>query len=89
VCLFGFVYPSERARIPEWVSSALMERLENEIHTAPPQVRLCQGTLLSREQYLPDTEKWGFLDARLTRASTMTEAQIEQWTEAIARKGEH
>ena len=89
LCLFGFVYPSERARIPEWVSSALMERLENEIHTAPPQVRLCQGTLLSREQYLPDTEKWGFLDARLTRASTMTEAQIEQWTEAIARKGEH
>lgn len=28
----------------------------------PP--RLCRGTLLSREQYLPDVIEWRYLDAR-------------------------
>jgi hypothetical protein len=89
LCLFGFVYPSERARLPEWVMRDLLQRLEDELRTPPPRTRICQGTLISREQYLVDVEQWGFLDARLTMASTMTEEQVEQWTEAIARKNEH
>jgi hypothetical protein len=89
LCLFGFIYPSERARLPEWVLAELMKRMEHELRTPPPPTRVCQGTLLSREQYLPDTEQWGFLDARLTMASTMTEEQVDQWTEAIAQKNEH
>lgn len=86
LCLFGFVYPSERNRIPEWVMHALMERLEEEIHAPPPSRRICQGTLVSREQYLSDLEQWGFEDARLTMANAMTQEEIADWTRAIAPK---
>ena len=86
LCLFGFVYPSERARIPEWVMGALLERLEEELHSPPPQLPICQGTLLSREQYLPDLEQWGFLDARLVLPNGMTAEEIAQWTLAIEQK---
>jgi len=86
LCLFGFVYPSERARIPAWVMSALMERLEQEVQAPAPDDRVCQGTLISREQYLPDLERWGFADARLTMANAMTQEEIAQWTQAIQHK---
>jgi len=86
LCLFGFVYPCERTRIPLWVMTALMERLEEEIHAPPPAERICQGTLISREQYLPDLKQWGFEDARLTMTHAMTEAEIAEWTRAIAEK---
>ncbi len=86
LCLFGFVYPSERARIPSWVMNALMERLEEEIQGPVPTERICQGTLISREQYLPDLERWGFADARLTMTNAMTQEEIAQWTQAIPHK---
>jgi hypothetical protein len=86
LCLFGFVYPSERARIPQWVMSALMERLEEELQAPIPGERICQGTLISREQYLPDLQKWGFADARLTMTNAMTQEEIAQWTRAIQHK---
>ncbi len=81
--VFGFIYPSERNRIPAWIMTGLMSRLDHEMRTAPPTERITQGTLVSREQYLPDLEIWGFKDARLTEASTMTHDDIEQWTRAI------
>jgi len=83
LCLFGFVYPSERTRIPPWVMTALMERLEEELRTPSTGGRICQGTLISREQYLPDLEQWGFEDARLTMANAMTQEEIADWTRAI------
>jgi len=86
LCLFGFVYPSERARIPQWVMTALMERLEHEVRAPAPNERICQGTLISREQYLPDLEQWGFSDARLTMENAMTQEEIAQWTRAIQHK---
>ena len=86
LCLFGFVYPSERARVPAWVMTALMEMLEQEIQAGPAANRLCQGTLISREQYLPDIEEWGFEDPRLTMTYAMTEAEVADWTRAIAEK---
>ena len=86
LCLFGFIYPSERNRIPEWVMTALMDRLEQDLHNAPPSRRVCQGTLLSREQYLPDIEQWGFEDARLSTPNAMTQEEIAEWTQAIGRK---
>ena len=36
LCLFGFIYPSERDRIPEWVMTGLMDRLDQELRTPPP-----------------------------------------------------
>lgn len=83
LCLFGFVYPSERARIPDWVLKALMARLERELSTPPPGERVCRGTLLSREQYLVDIQHWRFTDARCTQLSAMTADEIVRWTEAI------
>jgi hypothetical protein len=86
LCLFGFVYPSERARIPAWVMLELMGRLDEEINTPPASGRICQGTLISREQYLPDLEQGGFEDARLTMTHAMTQEEIAHWTRAINEK---
>src|ERR1700736_5405477 len=81
--LFGFIYPSERNRIPEWVMTGLMGRLDREMRTPPPKEKICQGTLLSREQYLPDVQRWGLKDVRHTNASSMTPADVVLWTRAI------
>jgi hypothetical protein len=83
LCLFGFIYPSERDRIPEWVMTGLMDRLDHELRTPPPIEKTCQGTLLSREQYLPDVQRWGLTDARHTNASSMTPDDVVLWTKAI------
>ena len=46
---------------------------------------LCQGSLLSREQYLVDLEQWGYRDARLSPEGCLTTHEIEHWTAAINR----
>jgi hypothetical protein len=83
LCLFGFIYPAERERIPAWVMMGLIRRLEREMRTPPPTEKTCQGTLLSREQYLIDVERWGLADARHTEASSMTPNDVVLWTQAI------
>ena len=85
LCLFGFIYPSERNRIPAWVMSGLMGRLDHEMRTPVPTERIAQGTLVSRQQYLVDVERWGFRDARLTQSSPMTHSEVAQWTREIER----
>jgi hypothetical protein len=80
--LFGFIYPDERARIPEGVMRELMGRLAREL-TENGTERVCNGTLLSREQYLVDVEKWGYEDARLFPRGSMTPDDIAVWTAAI------
>lgn len=81
--LFGFVYPTERGQIPEWVMQDLFYRLRNELHEAPPKERLCRGTLLSREQYIADTTRWGYQDARLIPHGMLTQEEVDHWTAAI------
>ena len=82
--MFGFTYPGERHRVPNWVMEALVARLAAETRQPPVEDhRVCQGTLVSREQYLHDVETLGYLDGRLTPASTMTAEDIAVWTEAI------
>ncbi len=84
--LFGFVYPSERDAIPAWVLERLMGRLQKELHAPPPAQKVCQGTIMSREQYLIDVNEWGYQDARLLPGGSMTEEDVELWTEAIHTK---
>jgi hypothetical protein len=79
--LFGFVYPGEQGKVPAWVMQQLLERLRNELDTPPADEHLCQGTLLSREQYLVDLRQWGYRDARLIEGD-MTPRQVRQWTKA-------
>jgi hypothetical protein len=82
--LFGFIYPGERHRIPAWVMQELAARLAAEVQQAPAEdPHVCAGTLLSREQYLYDVEQLGYVDGRLTAASTMTERDVATWTAAI------
>jgi Nucleotidyl transferase of unknown function (DUF2204) len=83
---FGFVYPGERDIIPQWVIRELSDRLLRETHEPPPQTKICQGTLLSREQYLIDIAAWGYLDGRLPPLGNMNPEEVIHWTAAIAHK---
>jgi hypothetical protein len=87
VLLFRYIYPSERARVPNWVLSELLRRAEQEIHSPPDPERVCRGTLLSREQYLVDVQEWGYADARRRPTGTMSDAAIAEWTAAIDSDG--
>jgi hypothetical protein len=82
--LFGFIYPGERTRVPAGVLAELSGRLEAEArHDAPE--RVCNGTVLSRAQYLVDIERWGYADGRLAPRGGMTPEQVARWTAAIDR----
>ncbi len=82
--LFGYIYPGERHRVPAWVMEQLLARLAEESRRPPPtDPHVCAGTLLSRQQYLHDVERLGYVDGRLTPASTMTPQDVAVWTEAI------
>jgi len=83
--LFGFAYPDEAHRIPRWVMRELAERLESDASRPPPSEHVCMGTLLSREQYLPDLER-GWTDARLPPTGAMTREMIAIWTDAIGKR---
>lgn len=50
--LFGFIYPAERARVPAAIMRELLRRLDAELEAPAPRDHRCQGTILSREQYL-------------------------------------
>jgi hypothetical protein len=82
--LFGFVYPAKQSSIPTWVMQDLLERLLHEVHHPLPADQICQGTLLSRAQYLIDVKCWGYCDARLKPTGMMTAADIAHWTAAIS-----
>jgi Nucleotidyl transferase of unknown function (DUF2204) len=83
--LFGYIYPGERERIPAAIMENLVSRLRSEAKTAGP-AQLCRGTLLSREQYLVDVQKWGLRDARLEERVQMDEKDIADWTDAIGKE---
>jgi hypothetical protein len=84
--LFGFVYPGERTRLPDDVMRELTGRLLGELDGPAPLDRVSQGTLLSRAQYLPDVEQWGYRDARQLPAGTMSADEIAVWTAAIEKE---
>jgi hypothetical protein len=81
--LFGFIYPAERKAVPARVHDELMGRLQAEARATPPPEKTCQGTLISRAQYLVDIGPWGYRDARLEPGIKMTPADIAHWTRAI------
>ena len=84
--LFGFVYPSERSQVPAWVMRQMLDRLRDELHAPASGGDLCRGTLVSREQYLYDVHREGYLDGRLPPSGTMSADDIASWTEAIAER---
>ena len=82
--LFGFVYPDKRQNVPAWVMDELMRRLS--VSRPNLQHDVCYGTLLSREQYLHDIERWKYRDGREEPSGPMTREQIEIWTAAIPKQ---
>jgi hypothetical protein len=85
VVLYAFTYPSERHRIPTWVSDELTQRLASGWDDDLTHGNTCMGTLLSRQQYLPDITQQGFIDGRLV-VGCMTPGEIAEWTDAIEEK---
>ena len=84
--MFGFTYPAEKDRIPSHVMNKLMDLLAHDAGNDVSEEKVCHGTLLSREQYLPDIERWGYEDARLQPCGNMSAAEIDHWTIAIDSK---
>lgn len=78
VILFGFIYPTEKDRIPQAPVDELMKRVQDE---KTPERPVCRGTALSWEQYLPDLEK-GYEDGRLKPWGNLTQKEIDRWTKA-------
>jgi len=85
IVLFSFIYPSERGKIPFWVSQELLGRFSLSMMESSSGEPVCNGTLLSRKEYLIDILERGYKDGRLTDSSTMSQEDIKKWTEAIDR----
>jgi hypothetical protein len=81
VVLFGFVYPDQRHCVPAWVRNELTRRFAAEVSDQATLV--CNGTLLSREQYLQDLAHLGYADARIEPMGRMTHEEADIWTAAI------
>ena len=81
---FGFIFPAELSLIPNWVMHDLLSRLQNEMGNRIPGDKVCQGTLLSRTQYVEDIEARGYKDARLLASGGMTPNEVARWDAAAA-----
>jgi hypothetical protein len=81
--LFGFIYPSERHRVPTSVLTELTNRLQADIGAPASDDRVCRGTLMSRAQYLLDIGRYGYEDARLAPRGNMSAEDAVYWTWAI------
>jgi nucleotidyltransferase DUF2204 len=77
LALFGFVYPTERTRIPRRIMLDLLDRLARELGSEFDGDHITQGTLLSSGQYMVDTRERGFKDARLLPPAELTREDIQ------------
>ncbi|MGH7928564.1 MAG: hypothetical protein ACREQV_12300 [Candidatus Binatia bacterium] len=78
--LFSFIYPARSHLVPEWLLVELWRRWHADRETGSLEP-ICQGTLLSRTQYLYDVTAGGLEDARLKTPGAMTPDEIERWTQ--------
>jgi hypothetical protein len=64
-----------------------MDELIRRLSVSRPNLQsdVCYGTLLSREQYLHDLDRWKYRDAREQPEGQMTPEQIRVWTDAIKK----
>jgi hypothetical protein len=63
---FRFAFPSDKDQIPGWVMEDLTSRLARAESVPASAERVCRGTLLSRQQYLFETNTEGYRDTRET-----------------------
>jgi hypothetical protein len=82
--LFTFIYPGERSKVPFDVLDSLLKRAREEKDDALNKV--CNGTIISRQQYLKDIDEWGYKDAR-REDGLMSDQDIQRWTAGIEVDG--
>lgn len=80
--LFGFIYPSQRSRVPAAVLDELVQRLATETRSPDAEDPVCHGTLLSWSQYLGDVLGGNFRDARIRPYGNLTPDEVARWTSA-------
>jgi hypothetical protein len=83
VVQFTFTYPGEQETIPRRVYDELLGRFRQQLDSPAESDRVCQGTLVSRAQYLLDIGQYGYQDARLIPRGNMTPEDVIYWTWAI------
>ena len=83
--LYGFIYPSERSRVPAGVMQDLLERLQLELSQPDSADPVCYGTLLSWSQYLGAVMGGSFRDARVRPVGSMSAEEVARWTAADKR----
>jgi hypothetical protein len=86
VMLFGFIFPEQRLRIPDWFMHEMMRRLKLEMQCLPADRRVCQGTLLSWSQYLGDLEQDEYQDARHAPWGKLTSEDTQHMTDVLLRE---
>jgi hypothetical protein len=81
--LFGYIYPEERSKIPASVMRGLLRRHERGPASTSGQAGpVCQGTILSRTQYVTDVEQWGYQDGRVEPTGRLSPDDAAFWTAA-------
>ena len=74
--LFGYVYPSEKNKVPAWVMTQLICDVRNE---GPSHMPLCRGTFLAHNgSYGTPIKEWDYIDARLQPYGPLTQEEIDQ-----------
>ena len=80
--LFGFIFPSERSRVPTGIMRELLQRVESEQAGPDGPDPVCYGTLLSWSQYLGDVLGGSYRDARIRPFGSMSAEEVARWTAA-------
>ena len=82
--LFSYIYPQEHARLPAGLLRMLLRRAESGAAADVPNTDspVCNGTVLSRTQYVTDIDAWGYQDGRIEPVGQMTADDAAAWTEA-------
>lgn len=86
VILFGFIYPEQRLRIPDWFMHEMMRRVKLDMQCLPADRAVCQGTLLSWSQYLTDLEGGDYHDARHVPRGKLLPEETQHMTEVLQRE---
>ena len=86
VLLFGFIYPEQRLRIPDWFMHEMMRRVKLEMQCLPADRDVCQGTLLSWSQYLADVERGDYQDARHVPRGKLTLQDVQHMTAVLQQE---
>ncbi len=81
VVLFHYIYSDGADRLPPGLLDNLHELTRRALADRPDTL-VCRGSLISRQQFLPDTTMRGYEDARLSLGA-MSEDEVRIWTEAI------